>query len=155
MFSQDPDHTLRRQRIYEIERLRHRSQWLNSKDKALVQMIFEKGSTFDQIARLTDENPSTINRRFHRLIQKLIAHELTALLASRHDVDGTDIRIVRDYFIQGLPQHAVAHKLNVSLYRVRHILSLVRSLARNNSISRNRSEGALSDKRRNLNRNRK
>lgn len=149
MFFQDPDNAMQQQRIHEIERLRHRSEWLNSKDKALIQMIYEKGSTFDQIARLTGQNPSTISRRFHRLIQKLIAHELTALLGCRHEVDGTDICIARDYFIQGLSQHAVACKLNVSLYRVRHILSLVRSIARSSSLSRNRSDGAL-----NKNRNR-
>lgn len=135
MLYQDPDNALQRQRIHEIEKLRHRSEWLNSKDKAMMQMIFEKGSTFDQIARLTGQSPSTVNRRFHGLLQKLTAKEFTALLRGRHKVDSTDIRIVRDYYIQGLPQQAIARKLSISLYRIRKILRLVRSITYNSDNS--------------------
>jgi DNA invertase Pin-like site-specific DNA recombinase len=115
--------------IREIEKLRLRSELLNRKDKALIQMIFEKGSTFDQIARLTGQNPSTISRRFHHLLQKLIAKEFVSLLRGRCGSNGTDIRIVQGYYLQNLSQKAIARKLNISLYRVRNILRAVRSIA--------------------------
>ncbi|MBL7214120.1 MAG: hypothetical protein ISS71_00415 [Phycisphaerae bacterium] len=129
MFSWHRNNALYRQRIQEIEKIRLRSEWLSSKDKALMQMIFEKGSTFEQIACLTGQNPSTISRRFHRLLQKLIAKELVSLLRRQCDIDDTDIRIVQDYFLQGLTQKAIAQKLNISLYRVRNILRAVRLIA--------------------------
>lgn len=122
--------TLPQQRICEIEKIRLRSELLNPKDKTLMQMIFEKGSTFDQIARLTNQNPSTISRRFNNLLAKLIAKELASLPYCRDKIDGTDIRIVHNYYFQGLTQKAIAQKFNISLYRVRNILQLVRSIHR-------------------------
>ncbi len=125
----------------EIDILRLRSELLSSKDKAFIQMIFEKGSSFEQIARLTRQNPSTISRRFHGLLQKLLAKELVSALHNRKEFSRLDHSITHDYYIQGLPQKTIAGKLNVSLYRVRKTLQAVRDLAYGNitsAIQRNR-----------------
>ena len=141
MFSPHNPNALHQQRIHEIDKLRLRSELLNCRDRALMQMIFEKGSTFDQIARLTGQNPSTISRRFHNLLQKLIAKELLSLLGCRHKIDSTNIRIVQGYFLQGLAQKDIARKLNISLYRVRNILRAVRSIAYDGSTTQSRCSG--------------
>lgn len=129
MFSSHDYHALQRQRLRQIEALRFRSRLLSAHDKALIQMVFEQGGTFDQIARLTGQNPSTISRRFKSLLQKLISKEVVLLLQKQYEIDDTDIRIVQDYFLQGLSHQAIANKFNISLYRVRKILRTLRSIA--------------------------
>lgn len=113
----------------DIERICRRSDWLNSRDKALVQMIFEQGGTFDQVARLTGQNPSTVSRRCRRVLRKLIAKELTALLRRHSGLTGTVIRIVQEYYLYGRTQRSIARSLNVSHYRVRQVLDAVRTVA--------------------------
>ncbi len=113
----------------DLERLCRRSDWLDRRDKALVQMIFDKGGTFDQVARLTGQNPSTVSRRCRQVLRKLIAKELTALLRRRPDLTGTVIRIVQEHYLYGRSQRSIAHRLNVSHYRVRKVLDAVRTVA--------------------------
>jgi hypothetical protein len=130
-----------RRGMHEIEVFRLRSELLSREDKTFMQMIFDNGGTFDQIARLTGQNPSTISRRFHTLLQKLFARELVAFLRRRQDMDQTQIGIVQDYFLRALPQKTIARKFSVSLYYVRATLGVVRSIVYDKgavSIRRNR-----------------
>jgi transposase-like protein len=129
MFSLHRRRAPHRQRTHEIETFRRRSEWLSADDKTLLQMVFEKGSTLAAIARLTGQSPSTVGRRFHRLLRQLIARELVTLLGGRCEAHPADIHLIRDYFLQGQTQKAIARKHNVSLYRVRAVLEAVRSIA--------------------------
>ena len=124
-------------RIRELDGVRLRSEWLSRKDKVLMQMIFDKGGTFEQIARLTGQNPSTISRRFHTLLQKLIARELVCLLRHREGFDESAIRMFQEYYLRGLSQNAIAQKFGISLYRVGSVLRAARSIAYDNSTSSN------------------
>ena len=117
--------------VRQIELFQLRSELLSDEDKALMQMIFDKGSTFDQIARLTGQNASTISRRVKNLLQKLIACELVTLLHRRKDFGKPDICIVQEYYLRGQSQKAIAQKLHISRYRVRNTLGLVRSIIYN------------------------
>ncbi len=55
-----------------IDLLRARSDILTGKDKALMKMYLEKGSTFAQMAQLAGVNEATIARRIHKLMRKLL-----------------------------------------------------------------------------------
>ena len=121
--------------MHQVELFGLRSELLSGEDKALMQMVFDKGSTFDQIARLTGQNASTISRRFNTLLQKLIARELVTLLHQRKNYDQQDIRIVQEYYLRGQSQKVIAQKLRISLYRVRHTLRAVRSIIYNGRTS--------------------
>jgi len=127
MDSQD-SYALYRQRLSEIDLLRERSEWLSDKDRALMLMVLEKGSTFGQLARLTGESPSTVSRRFHRLLAKLINRQLLPLLRGREEFDNRDLRIIQDYYLKGKIQKALARKFNISLYRIRAILRTARAI---------------------------
>lgn len=119
---------LRLRQMHQIELFQLRSKLLSGEDKALMQMIFDNGTTFDQIAKLTGQNASTISRRFKNLLQKLIARELVTLLNQRKNFDTSDISIVQEYYLRGQSQKAIAQKLSISLYRVRNTLGTVRSI---------------------------
>lgn len=112
----------------EIDTLRLRSKWLCVEDRTLMQMVFEKGCSFRQIARLTGQNPSTVSRRFHRLVRRLIARKPAFAQGPPVYTDPTDIRIIQDYYLRGQTQKAIAQKRSISLYRIRNTLRAVRSI---------------------------
>lgn len=136
MFVLNRRRMLYRQHIRQIETICRHCQWLDAKDKTLLQMVFEKGSTFEAIARLTGRNPSTVSRRFHRLLHTLIARQLISPLPGRIPLNRTDCRIIQDYFLRGRTQKAIARKRNISLYRVRSLIRRIRSAADENSADR-------------------
>ena len=121
--------TPHRQCRRDIETLRIRSRWLAPDDHALMEMIFEKGSTFEAVSRLTGQSPSTVCRRFHRLLHKLVSEELIGRLRRRGRIEVIDIHIIRDYYLRGRSQKVIARNRNISLYRVRRILQQARFAA--------------------------
>lgn len=123
-----PHHRNRLRHRGEIDTLRLRSKWLCVEDKTLMEMVFEKGSSFRQIARLTGQSPSTVSRRFHRLVRRLIARKPAFVQGPPVYADPTDIRIIQDYYLRGHTQKAIAQKRSISLYRIRNTLRAVRSI---------------------------
>ena len=125
MKAQD-SYALYRRYADQIDTLRMRSEWLNDKDKALIQMVFDKGSTFEQIARLTGQNPSTVSRRCHRLVRRLIGHQRLPAFHRAAGLNSRELRIAQEYFLKGLTQKAIARKFGLSLYRVSTVLKKAR-----------------------------
>lgn len=113
-----------------------RSNLLNHSDKALMHMVFDRGGTFEQIARLTGQSASTVSRRFQCILQKLLTRELAALLRQRNEFDSLEIRIARAYFIEGLSQRAITEKLGLTTYRVRNAIGTIRSVIYHNAIDK-------------------
>ncbi|MHC4551885.1 MAG: helix-turn-helix domain-containing protein [Planctomycetota bacterium] len=111
-----------------------RSNLLEKEDRTLLQMVLDRGSTFEQIARLTGKSPSTISRRFHRILNQLLARELTALLEYRKQPDPVEISIARAYFVQGLTQKQVCEKVGVTAYRVRTTIAGIRKIIYHNTM---------------------
>ncbi len=103
--------------------------WLAHKERVLIRMVLDQGSTFEQIAGLTGESPSTVSRRFQRLLEKVINRRLLPVLKSRQAFDSRSVRIVQEYYLKGQPQKVIACKFNVSLYRIRTILQAARAAA--------------------------
>lgn len=125
----------KRQQIREAtELLLLRGNLLSRDDRALLQMIFDRGGTFAQISRLTGLSATTISRRFHRILKKLMAREMVALLGETKNADPLEISIARAYFVQGLSQADISEKLGVSGYRVRLTLRHIREIAYHNAI---------------------
>lgn len=116
------------QTICSNELLLLRSNLLAKEDQTLLQMVLERGGTFNQIARLTGKSPSSISRRFRRILNQLLARELTALLEQKKSPDPVEISIARAYFVQGLSQRAVCVKLGISAYRVRTAIATIRKI---------------------------
>ncbi len=127
----------RRQEAREAaELLLLRGHLLSRDDRVLLQMVFDRGGTFAQISRLTGLSATTVSRRFHRILKKLMARELVALLAETKQPDPLEISIARAYFVQGLSQQDISKKLGISAYRVRLTIRGIRRLVYQNTIRR-------------------
>ena len=118
-----------RARTGDIEMFRLCSRWLSRKDQVFLRMVLDNGSTFEQIARLTGESPSTVSRRFQRLLEKLIHRRLLRMLKAQTELDSRTVRVLQEYYIKGQSQQAIAARFNISVYRIRRILQTARTIA--------------------------
>jgi len=110
--------------------LRSRADILSGRDKALINMYFEKGSSFSQMARIARVNETTIARRVHKLIRRLLDSEYTTCLRNRDRFSQFEQAVARDYFIVGLSQEKIAKKRNVTIYHVRKSIRVIRKQIR-------------------------
>ena len=112
-----------------VDFLRTRTAWLGGKDRLLMNMYLDNGSTFRQMARLAGVNETTVARRIYKIVKRLLdAHYLTALRNSNY-FSPTQMEIVRDYFIRGLTKSRIAAERNCSRYYINKTLLAVQSLS--------------------------
>ena len=112
----------------EIDLLRSRAQILNGKDRALMKMYFEKGSSFGQMAKLAGVNEVTIARRIHKLTRRLVNGEYISFVRNRRGFNLQEQAIARDHYVMGLAQKQIAEKRNTSVYRVRKVQEKIQRL---------------------------
>ena len=114
---------------HRVDLLRTRAVWLRGKDKLLMKMYLDNGSTFRQMAKLAGVNETTVARRIYRIVKRLLdAHYLAAL---RHSEEFSllQMEIVQDYFIRGLTKSRISAEYGCSRYHVEKTLLKVQSLS--------------------------
>lgn len=111
-----------------IELLRCRVELLTGKDKLLMQMYLENGNTFSQMAKLAGVNETTIARRIHKVIKRLIDGEYITCLRNRDKFTKAQMRIAKDYFLMGMSMKKIADKRGCSYYRVRETMIKIQRL---------------------------
>ena len=116
-----------------VDLLRSRTIWLSGKDKLLMKMYLDNGSTFRQMARLAGVNESTISRRIYKIVKRLLdAHYLIAL-GNCEKFSLRQMEIVQDYFIRGLPKNRIAAEHKCSRYHIDKTLRKIQTLSENNN----------------------
>ena len=100
-----------------------RSHSLETEQKALLTMILEHGSTYEQVARLRGEHASTVSRRFKRLLRRLSHRVAEKPPVQMRNLKPMEQTILAAYYLCGMNQSQIAAKLEVSRYRVRKTLA--------------------------------
>jgi len=101
------------------DRVLTRSDTLEPEQRALLRVILDQGSSFQQVARLRGEHATTVSRRFRRLLGTL--SRSTGGTARR--LNPTDETILSAYYLFGMNQSQIADRLGISRYRVRKALA--------------------------------
>lgn len=112
----------------ELDLLRSRLHLLNGKEKVLMTMYLENGSSFRQIARLTGVSDTSIARRINRLTKRLIDGQYIACLRNRDKFTRDQMTIAKDYFLVGLSMKEIAVKRRWSCYHVRETIIKIKSV---------------------------
>ena len=120
--------------IQKVDLLRARTVWLNGKDKLLMKMYLDNGSTFRQMARLANVNESTIARRIYKIVKRLLDAHYLAVLGHSDKFSLLQMEIVQDYFIRGLTKSRIAAEHGCSRYYVNKTLLKVQSLSENKNV---------------------
>ncbi len=112
----------------ELDLLRSRLHLLNGKDKVLMTMYLENGSSFRQIARLTGVSDTSIARRINILTERLTDGEYITCLRNRDKFTRDQMTIAKDYFLVGLSMKEIAVKRRWSRYHVRETIIKIKSI---------------------------
>jgi hypothetical protein len=113
-----------------MELLRARLDLLGSEDRILLRTYLEAGSSFDEIARLTGLNRSSVCRRIHRMIRRLCDETYARCEAQGTLFPATELAVLRDHFVRGLSLKRIGRDHHLGYYRVRAIVKKARQLAR-------------------------
>ena len=111
-----------------IDLLRARSGLLEGRDKVLMEMYLANGSSFRQMARVAEVNETTIARKIHGLVKRLVDGQYITCLRNKGRLDALELRVAKDYFLGGLGQRKIAKKQAISTYRVRKILGKIQAI---------------------------
>lgn len=124
-YSQDLKKRLLNRSLYDqdISGLRAGRAGLAAEDRALLAMVLEAGSTFEQIARLRGEHPTTISRRFRQLVRRSRIGSFARAVAGSGRFDTLETAILIEYFLRGTTQKDIMTKLNTNRYRVRKTIA--------------------------------
>jgi predicted DNA-binding protein YlxM (UPF0122 family) len=112
----------------ELDLLRSRLNLLNGKEKVLMTMYLENGSSFRQIARLAGVSDTSIARRIKILTERLTDGEYITCLRSRDKFTRDQMTIAKDYFLVGLSMKEIAVKRRWSWYHVRETIIKIKSI---------------------------
>ncbi len=112
----------------ELDLLRSRLHLLNGKEKVLMTMYLENGSSFRQIARLAGVCDTSIARRIHILTERLTDGEYITCLRNRDKFTRDQMTIAKDYFLMGLSISKIAAKRHRSCYHVRETIIKIKSI---------------------------
>ncbi len=112
----------------DLDLLRSRLHLLNGKDKVLMTMYLENGSSFRQIARLAGISDTSIARRIHILTERLTDGEYITCLRNRDKFTRDQMTIAKDYFLVGLSMKEIAVKRRWSCYHVRETIIKIKSI---------------------------
>ena len=114
-----------------IDLLRSRLNLLSGKDKVLMTMYVENGTSFRQIARLLGVSETSVARKIHRITGRLIDGQYIACLRNRDKLTRGQMVIAKDYFLMGFSMNKIAEKNHWSIYRVRQTIMKIQSLIQN------------------------
>jgi len=102
----------------QIEKLRHRVDLLDGKDKVLMQMYLEKGSSYCQLAKLMDVYPSTVVRRIRKIVKRLVSGKYIVCLKNRELFNDFEMMVAKKYFLNGYSIKKIATDDEHSFYQV-------------------------------------
>jgi len=123
----DADRLAARREVVEV--LRARLDLLGGADRVLLKMHLDARSSFDEIAKLTGLNRSSVCRRIHRMIHRLYDQTYVRCAAAHDRFSAPELMVVRDHFVRGLSLQRICREHNLCYYRVHRIVERARRLA--------------------------
>jgi len=112
-----------------VEILRMRAHLLAGRDRVLLEMYLERGTSLRQIGRLMGLSPSNVGRRIRRIARRLADDTYEICLGNRDEFNGRELALIKDYFVRGLSATCVNRTRGITLYRVKTTLRKARKYA--------------------------
>ncbi len=118
----------RRRICDEEEVLRRRVELLGGKDRVLMKMYLENGSSFRQLARLSGVSPSTVGRRVRRIVRRLMRGRYIKCVRNRDRFSEEELDVARDLYMWGLSMKRIAAKRGLTYYAVRKTVKRIEGI---------------------------
>jgi transposase-like protein len=123
-----------------IDVIRARAGLLRGRDRALVQMYLDNAGTLRQMARLAGVNEANVARRIHKIIRRLLDGSYITCLHYRDRFTPEQIKIARDYFVEGPSMRQIAERHKTTYYAVRKTMRQIQRLTAVNQKTEDRGQ---------------
>ena len=110
----------------DLELLRDKTHMLSGKDRVLMKMYLERGSSPTELARLAGVTEQRITRRLSKIAARLIEGRYVNCLQRRDKLTELELGAARDRFIDGLSVREMAAKWGWSYHHARNTLRKIR-----------------------------
>jgi predicted DNA-binding protein YlxM (UPF0122 family) len=110
-----------------IDLLKARANLLTGKDKIIMNMYLKNGNSFRQLAQLLGINEANVARRIRRITNRLIEGKYIKCMRNRDKFTSEEIRIAKNYFVDGLPMSRIAARQQSSYYHIRETVKKIES----------------------------
>jgi DNA invertase Pin-like site-specific DNA recombinase len=104
-----------------FETLSTRVEMLPRQQKAFVKLFLSNGK-YSSIAKVAQLSVATIARRLKRIANRMSSDNFIAALLQDDGMPAEKMKIIRDYFVNGLSINAIAKNAGLSRYEVRKII---------------------------------
>lgn len=111
-----------------IDLVYRRSNWLEGKDRVLVELVFGRGVPLCQIAHLMEISRSSVRRKIRSLVRRLESREYLFCLRNQEKFSATEREILRRHFVQGFTIMETARQCKCSRHKVYKTLEKVKRL---------------------------
>lgn len=102
-----------------IDTLRGRLGMLEGRDRILMTMYWEKGSSLTQIGKLAGINRASLARRLNKITERLMEGKYIDCIRSIERFTPEQIDVAKDYYLTGLSIRKIARRRKISFYQVR------------------------------------
>lgn len=109
-----------------VETVYLRSNWLEGRDRFLVDLVYRRGVPISQLAHLMQIRPNSLRRRLRTLVKRLHNPEYLFCLANREKFSAREREILRRHFVQGLTILQTARRCECSRHMVYRTLEKVK-----------------------------
>jgi uncharacterized protein YerC len=116
-----------------LDLLRSRVELLAGKDKVLMTMYLENGTSFRQLAQLAGVSEATIARRIRRLTARLTEGEYITCLRNHGIFNEAELNIAKNHFLRGMSIRKIAASRHCTFYNVRKTLRRMKGILKRQS----------------------
>jgi DNA-directed RNA polymerase specialized sigma24 family protein len=106
---------------------RDRVDLLGTEDRVLLKAYLEAQSSFDEMARLTGRDRSSMCRRIHRILRRLADETYDRCQGGRFSAE--ELTVIRDHFVRGLRLTQICRGHHLGYRRVRTLIARARTFA--------------------------
>ena len=96
----------------------------------MMTMYLKNSGTFRQMSRIAGINEANVARKIHKLIRRLLDGQYITCLRNRKNLTVEQIKIARDYFVDGLAMSEIARRHEISYYAVRQAMKRIQQMTR-------------------------
>jgi DNA-directed RNA polymerase specialized sigma24 family protein len=108
------------------EEMLRRAQWLEEKDRVIVQLWVKGNLTLREMAGVVGLPAGSISRRLARVRERLQDRVVNALLESRAGLPEEFREVGLEYFLTGMALHEIADRHRMPVGEVRRIVQFIK-----------------------------
>ena len=105
--------------------------WLDGMDRLLLELVYEKNTSYRQVAQLIGLSETTVSRRVRKLTKGLLSRDYQICLKNRWNLSAFQLKLARERFVLRLSYKAIARRHRISLYRVQYHLHRLSQVLQN------------------------